>query len=268
MSEMIDSPIYNFYDYVKSIYIYSHLKTNLIDKDRQSIEILTNYLLLIITFGFIIAFFFKIIVIIFYFIFAQAFSAFIKFIISIFRTKFQLNFCSSFLNAMYYLGKVLKRIYTFNFYLFHNITIGTTMIFSYLFFLISSSTFYFQNIFFIEEIEKPKLYMFSFYCHFESVILIQILFTSFYSCRDMVLSTIISIGLFLCINGILFLGFFITNVIENAEGSFEYAEPQCIMNVVFNTTFLLMNLNSLINIMVYKRNCKFIFYFLKITYLL
>ena len=268
MSEMIDSPFYNFYDYVKSIYIYSHIKTNLIDKDRQTIEILTNILLLIITLGFIIAFCFKILVIIFYFIFVQSFSAFIKFIISIFRTRFQLNFCSSFLNALYYLGKVFKRIYTFNFYLFHNITIGTIMIFSYLFFLISSCTFYFQNIIFIEEIEKPKLYMFSFYCHFESVILIQILFTSFYSCRDMVLSTIISIGLFLCINGILFLGFFITNVIEDAEGSFEYAEPQSFMNIVFNTIFLLMNLNSLINFMVYKKNCKFIFYFLKITYLL
>lgn len=261
MSEMIDSPIYNFYDYVKSIYIYSHIKTNLIDKERQPIEKLTNILLGIITLGFIIAFCFKILVIFFYFIFVQAFSAFIKFIISIFRTKFQLNFCSSFLNAMYYLGKVFKRIYTFNFYLFHNITIGTIMIFSYFFFLIASCTFYFQNITFIEDIEKPKIYMFSFYCHFESVILIQILFTSFYSCRDMVLSTIISIGLFLCINGILFFGFFITNVIEEAEGSFEFAEPQSFMNVVFNTIFLLMNLNSLINILVYKKNSKFIFYF-------
>jgi hypothetical protein len=74
----------------------------------------------------------------------------------------------------------------------------------------------------------------------------------------MVLSTTISIGLFLSINGILFLGFFITNVIEEAEGSFEFAEPQSFMNVVFNTIFLLMNLNSLINIMVYKKNGKFI----------
>lgn len=259
MSEMNDSAFYNFYDYVKSIYIYSHIKTNLIDKDRQVIEIVTNILLGIITLGFIIAFCFKILVIIFYFIFVQAFSAFIKFIISIFRTRFQLNFCSSFFNALYYLGKVFKRIYTFNFYLFHNITIGTIMIFSYLFFLISSCTFYFQNITLIEEIEKPQLYMLSFYCHFESVILIQILFTSFYSCRDMVLSATISIGLFLSINGILFLGFFITNIIEEAEGSFEFAEPQSFMNVVFNTIFLLMNLNSLINIMVYKKNGKFIF---------
>ena len=259
MSEMTDSDIYNFYDYVKSIYIYSHVKTNLIDKDRQDIEKWTNILLLIITIGFIIAFCFKIVVIIFYFIFVQAFSAFIKFIISIFRTKFQLNFCSSFLNAVYYLGKVFKRIYTFNFYLFHNIAIGTIMIFSYFFFLFSSCAFYFQNINLIEDVEKPKIYMLSFYCHFESVILIQILFTSFYSCRDMILSTIISAGLFLCINGILFLGYFITNAIEEVDGSFEFAEPQSFMNVVFNTIFLLMNLNSFINIIIYKKNSKFIF---------
>ena len=259
MSEMNDSFIYNFYDYVKSIYIYSHVKTNLKDAQRQGIEQTTNVILIIISLIFVIISLFKIFVIIFYFIFIQAFSALIKFIITIVRFKCNVNFCSSFKNAFFYLMKVFKRIYTFNFYLFDTFLVGLIMIFSYFFFLISSCFFYFENYRLIETIEKPKHYMIIFYCHFESVILIQILFTSFYSCRDMVLSTTISIGLFLSINGILFLGFFITNVIEEAEGSFEFAEPQSFMNVVFNTIFLLMNLNSLINIMVYKKNGKFIF---------
>ena len=256
MKENEDSGYYNFYDYIKSIYIYSHVKTNLVDKDREKIETITNYFLLFFTMAFIIVFCFKMLVIIFYFLFIQAFSAFIKFIISVFKTRFKLNFSSSFSNSIYYLGKVFKRIYTFNFYLFHNQIIGIIMIFSYFFFLISSCVFYFQNIKYIEDVEKPKIYMNSFYCHFESIILIQILFTSFYSCRDMLMSTIISIGLFICLNGILFLGYYITNVIEDVDGSYEYAEPQSLMNSVFNTIFFFMNLNSLFHIIFYKKNSK------------
>ena len=51
MSEMKDDIIYKFYDYVKTIYIYSHLKTHLIDKDRQRIEKITNIILLAFSLG-------------------------------------------------------------------------------------------------------------------------------------------------------------------------------------------------------------------------
>ena len=256
MSEMNDSSIYNFYDYVKSIYIYSHVKTHLIDAQRQKIEIFTNSFLLILSISFLFLSIFKIIVIIFYFIFIQAFSAFIKFIISICKTKFRLNFLSSFKNAIYYLGKVCKRIYTFNFKIFHNYLIGSVMVFSYFFFLFSSAFFYYQNIILIEKIEKPKEYMASFYCHFESFILIQLLFSSFYTCRDMNLSTLISIGLFLNMNAILFLGYFITDTLENEKGSFEFSEPQNLMNIIFNSIFLFINGSSLLSIIFYDGNRK------------
>ena len=131
MSEMTDSLLYNFYDYMKSIYIYSHVKTSLKDTQRQPIEKGTNISLCILACLFLIVSAFKIFVIIFYFIFIQAFTAFFKFILSIYRTRFRINFYSSFKNAIAYLGKVFKRIYTFNFYLFHNFYIGFTMIFSY-----------------------------------------------------------------------------------------------------------------------------------------
>ena len=48
---MKDDIIYKFYDYVKAIYIYSHLKTHLIDKDRQRIEKITNIILLAFSLG-------------------------------------------------------------------------------------------------------------------------------------------------------------------------------------------------------------------------
>ena len=83
----------------------------------------------------------KLFAIIFYFIFIQAFSTFIKYIMSIFKTKFRINLCSSFKNAMSYLGKVCKRIFTFNIYLFHNKSIVLIMALSYFFFLVSSGFF-------------------------------------------------------------------------------------------------------------------------------
>ena len=229
MSEMNDVFIYNFYDYIKSIYIYSHVKTNLIDVERQAIEQATNIILIIISLIFVIISLFKIFIIIFYFIFIQSFTALIKFIITIFKVRFNINFCSSFKNAIFYLMKVIKRIYTFNFYLFDNIFIGFVMIFSYFFFLITSCIFYFENYHLIEYIEKPKYYMDAFYCHFESIILIQLLCSSFYACREMKTSILIGLGLFLIMNLMILIGYQMTVIVENSDGSYEFDEPQNVM---------------------------------------
>ena len=69
MSEMIDNIVYNYYDYLKSVYIYSHIKTYLKDVQRQKIESYTNYVLEVLSFIVIFFFAFKVLVIIFYFIF-------------------------------------------------------------------------------------------------------------------------------------------------------------------------------------------------------
>lgn len=258
MSEMIDSFLYNFYDYVKSIYIYSHVKTNLKDADRQPIEKATNIFLIILTFIFMISSIFKIFVIIFYFIFIQAFSAFINFIKSIFKTKFKINFCSNFKNSISYLAKVFKRIYTFNFYIFDNISIGFMMIFSFFFFLFSSAIFYYQNYHLIEDIEKPRYYMFTFYFHFESIILVQLLCSSFYACRNMKISILVALSLFIIMNIMLYLGYHITRIIEEVDGSFEYEEPQSIMNILFNLIILFLNGIGFYKIIFYNKNSKFI----------
>lgn len=260
MSEMKDDIIYKFYDYVKAIYIYSHLKTHLIDKDRQRIEKITNIILLAFSLGFIIFSAFKIIVIIFYFIFVQAFSAFIYFIIAIFKTRLKINFYSSFINALSYLGKVFKRIYTFNFYRYENGFIGFLMIFSYFFFLFLSSVFYHLNFYLFEKNEKPKYYLITFYFHFESIILNQLLFSSFYACRNMIRSTLIAFGIFFIMNIMLALGFLITKINEDADGSYEYNEPQGVMNIIFNSILLFVNSISLFKVISYNKNGKFVFY--------
>lgn len=259
MSEINDSFIYNFYDYMKAIYIYSHIKTKLKDKQRQDVERLTNYILFIFNILFLAIYMFKIIVIICYFIFMQAFTALIKFIKTLFKIKFNVNFRSSCKNAMIFLGKVCRRIYTFNFYIYSNISIGFIMTVSYSFYLFVSVIFVYLNESYIEDVEKPRNYMYLFYCHFESMILVQILSSSFYACHDMKSSTLISLGLFISINVIIIIGYFITEKIENVEGSFEFDEPQSIMNIIINILLLLVNGISFFKVSCYNKNCKLIF---------
>ena len=268
MSEMKDLFIYNFYDYMKSIYVYSHVKTNLVDTQKQIYERSTIIILAIFSFFFIITTLFKVFVIIFYFIFIQAFAGFIKFIISLFKTKCHINFCSSFKNSIFYLGKVFKRIYTFNFYLFDNKLIGLIMVGSYFLFLISSTLFYYNNIISIEKIEKDTVYLHWFYIHFESFILVQLLYSSFYALRDMKWSTLLAFLIAASMNGMLFLGYTITRIIENADGTFENNEPQKIMNIIFNTILFFLNAISLYNTIIYKKNCKFLFLIILYFYFL
>ena len=262
MSEMNDKFYYNFYDYMKTIYIYSHVKTNLIDKERQDLEELTIGILAVLSISFLSVSLFKVFVIIFYFIFMQSFAALIKFIISLYRTRFKVNFCSSFQNAIQYLGKVCKKIYTFNFNIFDNIFIGLAMNASYYLFLFSSACFYYKNIKLIQDIEKDLYYMHWFYIHFESAILVQLLFASFYACRNMKISTLLGFGLDASMNAMLFLGYYINVLYENSEGTFENNEPQRIMNIIFNTILILLNGVCLFNIVLYKKNSNIIFQFI------
>ena len=256
MSEVKDTFIYNLYDYMKAIYIYSHLKTNLKDSLRQGWEYWTNVVVFIFSGIFILMIFFKIMVIFIYFIFFQAFFGFFIFLRSLCKTKFQIYFFSSFTNACSYLGKVCKRMYSFNFYMFENKIFGFLMLFSYFFFLTSIEVFSIFNLRLIEDIEKPIYYLIWFYLHFESLILIQLLCSSFYAYRDLKITLIFSVVMFVVMNSVLILGYFIKDKWESVHGSFEYELMQAIMNIFFNVILLLVNLISFYKVITYNKNGK------------
>ena len=85
MSETKDEFIYNFYDYMKTIFIYSHVKTYLIDPVRQTDEYNSDRFLLVFTAILLIANAIKIAIIIFYFIFVKAIGTLWRFIKSLFK---------------------------------------------------------------------------------------------------------------------------------------------------------------------------------------
>ncbi len=259
MSETKDTFMYNYYDYISSIFIYNHVKTFLIDPERQELEAKGDLILLIMTFICFLAVATKLLIIIIYFFFFQAFWAFIKFIISLFRTKFKINYGPSCKNFYYFMKKMAKRIITFNFYLYQNIFINILMIGSYLFFLFSSLIFYFQNYYHAKDEEKSETYMRIFYAHFESMLLIQLLSCSFYACKDyndMNLSIFSGFGMWILLNLILFLSYLIKEKIENVEGIFEHIEPQLVTNIVFNFIFSILYGKCFLNFIFFKRESK------------
>ena len=260
MSETKDLPIYNFYDYMSSIFIYSHVKTFLIDPKRQNYEVTFDYILLILTVIFFFGTFIKFTLIFGYFFVYQAMKAFCTFLRSLYRLKCRKSFGSSCINGCSFLKKILKRTITFNFKLFQNMWIGVVMILSYLIFLVSSFIFYIKNILQAKNPEKTEDYMIIFYIHFESILLVEILCYSFYACsdiRDMNISILSALGIFILLNLILIIGYFIKEKIENVDGIFEHNEPQLIINIIFNVIFSLLTIKCLINIFCFKKNSKY-----------
>ena len=251
--------MYNYYDFMSSIFIYSHVKTFLIDPDRQELERNADLILLILTVVCLIAVVLKLVIIILYFLLYQTLLAFGKFIRSLFRVKFKIDYGASCKNFYYFMKKMIKRVITFNFYLYQNIFINILMIGAYLFYLFSSCIFYYQNYIHAKDEEKTENYMNIFYAHFESVLLIQLLICSFYACKDyndMNLSIFSGFGMWILLNIILYLSYLIKDRIENVEGIFEHLEPQLMTNIVFNFIFSILYGKCLLNFILFKRESK------------
>ena len=248
--------LFNYYEFIKSIYVYSHLKTNLVDKYKQTTEMVALYILIIITSLIFFFAMFKIIIIIIYFFCIQANTAFFRFIRLVYVTKMQINFKASFKNAISYLSKICKRLYTFNFYIYQKIFIGIINMLSFITFLISTFWFEILNLKYISKENKPDSYLWLFYLNYEFTLLTEFLCTTFYSCRNMVMSTLIALGYFILMNFILIIGYNIKELNEDMHGAFEYEEPQKIMNIVFNIILLMLNFINLVKIIRFNKNGK------------
>lgn len=256
MSETQDSFLYNYYDYMKTIFLYSHVKTYLLDPTRQNYEFFLDSFLLVFSGIFLFAVGFKIGIIFVYFFVCQTFLPFLSFMRLLFKSKFKIDYKSSFINAKNYLFKVFKRFITFNFYLYQSNIFGALMILTYLLFLISSFAFFIINMQQIKMPEKSEYYMYLFYIHFYSFLSQQLLCSCFYACRDMKINVISSISLFILLILITIVGYVITERIENSEGKIDSDIPQNIMNIIYNTIFLLLHGNCLYNLFTYRMEGK------------
>ena len=257
MSEIEEGLSYDLYDFTKNIYIFSHMKTNLVDKlvqegENRAIDIL-NFVTGLLAFLLLI----KILIIIFYILIYQGiFKIFPRFIKLIFITKCNIDFLSSFKNCIRFFVRNSKRFYTFNFYIFQNryFSILLTIIFSfdiiisYLFNSINSSQ--------IESKEKNNSFLTHFFLVFEFNLLIEIILYMIYSIRSITFGIILSIGYWISINLIIIIAFIYTHRYEYLYGAFILEEPQRVLNIIISFILMVLKINCLYKIIKYNKKSK------------
>ena len=248
MSETKEGFFYDLYDFTKTVYIFAHMKTNLVDTAVQIGEKTALSILLSIT-G-IIAFFvlIKIIIIIGFFIFFQALVASLSFIKIIFISKCDIFWKSSLSNALSFSTKILKRIYTFNFYIFHNRYVCFYMILSFLTCLISNLIFCIINLDEIENPEKEIIFYVFYFLTFEINLLIELICCMFYSNKNICFSAILSFLYWLVINIIIIITFYFAQRYEYINGVLLEEEPQKFLNLTIFSILLILKLNALYQI--------------------
>ena len=260
MTEIEDNYFYDIYEFSKSVYLFSHMKTNLVDDKVQKVERTAIILVLIIS---IVAFFFvlfKTLIIIGYFLCMQATTAFIKFIQMLFKNKFNINFKSSCKNSLLFFGRVCKKLYTFNFYIFYSKIISGFMIFSFWICLLSNFLFNIFNIELITEPNKSTFFFVFFFISFECNLLIEFICCTFYAHPNMCTSTSLAFGYYIVVNIIMALVFLYARRMEELYGAYLLEEPQRILNVIIFSILFVLKVNCLIKISQFNKRSKCYFY--------
>ena len=257
MSQTKNCIIYDMYDFSKSVYIFSHMKTNLVDSKVQTTEILAIYFIYVIS---VIIFFFvliKTLIILGYFFCMQATTAFIRFIQMLFITKFNINCKSSCKNTLFFFKRVCKKIYTFNFYIFYTRYINAFMIISFWICLLSNFLFNFYNRKYIDNPDKEDDFLTFYFLSFEFNLLMEFICSTFYSHRNMIISSALALGYFIVTNAIMFIGFFYARRMEFLYGAYLLEEPQRILNIIVFFILFVLKINCLIKIIKFNKKSKY-----------
>ncbi len=268
MSETKDETFYNLYDFSKSVYIFSHMKTNLVDESVQVVERFAVNLLVIISSVIFACVVFKSSIIIIYFLSVQAMPALYRYIKLLIKTKFSINFKNSCKNALMFITKVSRKIYTFNFYIIYSKIVSGIMIVSFWICLFSNFMFNLENKDNLENTEKPKNFLVFYFFSFELNLFIELILSTFYSHRNLFSCCLLAFGYYIVINFIMIIAYSIANYMEYLDGAFLYEEPQRILNIIVFLILFLLKANCLYKILGFKKRSKyiinlFIFFFIR-----
>ena len=244
-----DDFFFNNYELVKKVYVYSHLNSNFIEREKW--EFYYKFFIGLVSIILIIPTFFKIFTIVFYFIIIQIIINFFKFTVTLIQTKFLINW-KEYLNNLYvYFKQVLSRIYFYNFFKYDKIMLSFFFVFNYILFIMSNLLFVFfkkKDFYFFE---KKKLCKLQYYIIFESYLIIEITCYILYSMRNLVHQFILIffyILFIICIIGV-------SNYIKIVF--FTHMEIIIIIdNIIFCIIFIFLNLNAIINIKIQNKKSK------------
>ena len=256
MSETKEALKYDLYDFTKSIYIFSHMKTLLVDKEVQEFE--QKLLAIIQWFVFSIYFFvlFKIIIIFAYFLLFQARVAFVNFIKLSYKTKCDISLKTFFNYFLLFFARIFKKIYTFNFYIIQNKIISCFLICFFLINIILNYYFMEQNIKQIEFIEKDDYFINLFFSSFEFYLLMELICYMFYSVRNIIHAMLFAFGYFISLNIIIMFAYLYIQKYEYLHGAFMLNEPQRILNIIIFSILMILKIYCLYKIIFFNKESK------------
>ena len=256
MSETKDGLKYDLYDFTKSIYIFSHMKTILVDKTVQYFEAVLLFIILLVTIILAIFVLFKILIIFVYFLAFQASIAFKNFIQLSYKSRCDISCKNSCKYFLLFVWRILKKIYTFNFYIIQNKTISLLLVIFFLINFIFNSIFLILNIMQIEMIEKDDAFINFYFLSFEFYLLMELICYMFYSVRNIFHAVLLAFGYFITLNLIIALAFLYVWKYEYLYGGFMLNEPQRILNIIIFSILMILKIYCLYKIIYFNKESK------------
>jgi len=235
---------YNIYDLIKNVYVYAHMDYYLMNKEKQKWECIFIILLVFFHILINIAVLFKILIIVIYFFIFKIIINFSKFIITLIKTNFQINWKSYFINVLLFVKNIFHKLYFYNFYKYDNMLLSIIFLIFYLIFIISNLTFFKYELKEIGNKEKSKLFIISHFISFESYLIIEITCCILYSMRNLVYQFILIIFFNLFLNFVIIIKYYIYIICLYEP----FENLNIIDNIIFCLIFMTLYLTTIINI--------------------
>lgn len=256
MSETIEGEKYNLYDFTKSIYIFSHMKTLLVDRNVQKLEVIFLNIIKYFALSIYFIVLFKIIIIFGYFLLFQALVAFGNFIKLSYKSKCDISFKKFLIYFLLFFERIFKKIYNFNFYILQNKAISCFLILFFLVNIILNYYFIHQNIEQIDEIEKDDAIINLYFSSFEFYLLMELVCYMFYSIRNIVHGMLLAFGYFIALNIIIIFSYLYVQKYELLHGAFMLNEPQRILNIIIFSILMILKIYCLYRIIYFNKESK------------
>ena len=196
---------------------------------------------------------FKVAFIIVYFFIFNVLPSLGRFCAKVVRQRCCMSFRTELKYSLFYLGKILKKIYTYNFYSYENKLTGFVLVTFYMIYIVFNLIFtveYFKTD--TKEEEKPDAVKYEQFIAFEFSLIIELIVCFFYitrSFKKMFASVIVS---FLGLNSVIAMV-----VVYKMQVQLDDSEkPRRFASLIFSIYFSVLILISLVRVIKYDPNCK------------
>lgn len=253
-----DSTLDKIYSIIGELYIYCHLKNygsytpEMVEVDETIAKTLMIILIIIFSFTLI-----KVAFISIYFICITVLGNIGRFFGRIFKNRFKIDIFTEIKFACFYLGKILKKLYTYNFYAFENKLLGISLVTLYLIFLSFNIMFTAEFIVITEEDvhHKPNYVKVLQILAFELSIFMELLCCTFYITRQIKNQFVLVFSFFLGLNLVVISAVVFKMNLQNQDDE----NPRRIANLIFLAMFTILFIISAQKVSRYDLNCNALF---------